>query len=357
MHPHPQLNFPYATSHRPVTGPIQLGCWRIWIVAWIGCFVFHAFSAEPKESKSSLTAPGFHTVSLQFKDFKFILDTKLDGSKCSTVVDTGSTFTSIDSSRAKKSRRYDPSRDQFNDPLFTKIVPNIPALQTNFCILKTLDLPGIQILETPAMVGRNEIRKQGELISVQRMDRTVAYATLILGTDFLTRHRALIACLNPASLLLQTSTRATDTAGLHQYLLSLGYQSVPMTYTLQAWEVPLEIDGVAFRLLLDTGAPMTLIDPSLVNGLKMEAGKARGEVVGFGGRTASVSRHLIRSLKVGEVSFSKLTLHSAAMNRWGFGEGSKKDIAGLLGMDILSEGHAIIDCGNHRLYVLGQPSK
>ena len=119
----------------------------------------------------------------------------------------------------------------------------------------------------------------------------------------------------------------------------------------------MEIDGVAFRLLLDTGAPMTLIDPSLVSGLKMEAGKTRGEVVGFEGRTAAVSRHLIRSLKVGDVSFSKLTLHSAEMNPWGFGEGPKKDIAGLLGMDILSEGRGIIDCGNHRLYLLGHPTK
>jgi hypothetical protein len=197
----------------------QIG-WLYRMLVLFGCLGWNAFSAETKPSNSSIAAPGFHSVPLKFKDYQFVVDAKLNGSKCSTVIDTGCTFTLVDISRVKKARTLDPSRGHFTDRLFAEVLPRSPGFHTNFVILETLDFQGIQFLETPAMPNRNEIRRQGELISLQRMNVTMDYSTLLIGSDFLMRHRAIISCLNPPSLLLQATTAATNTTPFHQQLLA-----------------------------------------------------------------------------------------------------------------------------------------
>lgn len=201
----------------------------------MACLSLRVTSAESKASKSAIAAPGFHAIPLKFKDYKLVLETKLNGSKCSTA--------------------------------------------------------------------------------------------------------------------------ATNTQELDRQLIDWGYRSIPMHYNLDGWNVPVEIDGVTIHLALASGANMTLVDPSLANGLILESGEGRGEVYGFGRRKTEITRHVARSVRFGDATYTKLVIYSGDLSRWGLGEGLMGKCSGALGIDLLSEGRAIIDCGNHRLYMLPPLSK
>lgn len=309
-------------------------------------------TAEQPGGATSLKARGFHAVPLQYKDFKFRVEAKLNGSKCTTGVDTGAPITMIDASRIKKARRIDPNRDHYSDPLFHDALERLSGYHTNFFILETLDFPGIQFLNTPAAPSNAEIRIIGEHVSSRRKHRTLDSKSLILGADFLTRHRAILSCLNPPYLLLQATTAATNTESLHRQLTASGYQTIAMEYKLYSWVVPVEIEGIKVNLVLDTGAPVNVVDPALVKGLKLEDGKSVGRIVGLDGRGSAADWHYLQSFRISGIEYEKMETLASDLKNWGFGTGAQGDAVGLLGMNFLAESRAIIDCGNHRLYLL-----
>jgi clan AA aspartic protease (TIGR02281 family) len=116
-------------------------------------------------------------------------------------------------------------------------------------------------------------------------------------------------------------------------------------------EVPLDIDGVRVRAIIDTGSQSTLINQALMDRFADAATSGAFSVTGVDGRAASAPRLSLRNVRLGALRMDTLFAHLGDLPIVR-GADAKELPAVHIGMDVLGATRAIaIDLVRHELQV------
>jgi len=291
---------------------------------------------------------GFVKVPYVVKDNRYILRCTLNGKPLNMVIDCGAYATLIDKgvfdSAIPKSQQIVPKG------VPAKVSANgepVPVL-----LARNLQAGGISFGDLPVLVydmTRNNffVRNFGRYL--ESANEQVIIEGLI-GLDILRSHSAIIDTTH--QVIYFDPTRSKRGGHLGDNMKRFGFKRVQMVQDRYAnLEVPCTIQGKPGRMLVDTGAYLTLINyniaraagvsvrpsSSLMSGIKVPWG------LGVGGR--GPSELLIAEpsqFKVGEFSFQKAPVGCLPL-----------DFAtdGFLGPDYLEKGHAFLDFGDNSLFL------
>jgi predicted aspartyl protease len=114
--------------------------------------------------------------------------------------------------------------------------------------------------------------------------------------------------------------------------------------------VDIEINGTPTKLIMDTGATLSLVDTRFADRIKTSAHFTQFEFHDAAGAKSETGHAALKSFKiagvpvrVSDVQLSKVACYSS----------SGGTVVGLLGMDVLGQNWSIIDFGEQKLYIAG----
>ena len=130
-------------------------------------------------------------------------------------------------------------------------------------------------------------------------------------------------------------------------LREIGMAEVPLGRAGQDFVVDAEVNGVTAKMVIDTGAYLTLLNRNFAARAKANLG-IKGGLSDVAGVERDAWLAGVRSFKIGDVPVyaREITVADTVLGSSG--------IAGLIGMDVLGQNWGIIDCGNSKLYLSSQ---
>ena len=132
-------------------------------------------------------------------------------------------------------------------------------------------------------------------------------------------------------------------------LTALGLASVPFTQVGGNCITDVEINGIATRLIMDTGATLTWVDQSFAQRMKASGFDSNIGLRDAAGAKTEVARQAaVSSFKIAGVPVRAPSLQVAKLGVYASSSGQ---VAGFLGMDILGQNWSIIDFGERKLYI------
>ena len=173
----------------------------------------------------------------------------------------------------------------------------------------------------------------------------------MLGENFLRRYHGIVDCQRQLLYLILGPTQAVN---LTANLPANGWTRVPMADTGSHFTVPCTLSGHHFRLIVDTGSPFTSVD----DGLAHTAGLSSNDLPMRGGLVGNDPAHLeearVKTLQIGDYTASDVCMTMNEHLQRDLGGARQADglpIVGLLGGDTLGFNGAVIDVGEHALYL------
>lgn len=157
--------------------------------------------------------------------------------------------------------------------------------------------------------------------------------------------RATSAIIDLANVKLYLRPPGTGRrAMLGPALRDFGMTEVPLGRAGQHFVVDAEVNGVTGKMIIDTGAYLTLLDRNFATRAKVNLAD-RGLLDDATGVKKDAWLAGVRSFKIGNgpVYVYQVTVADTVLGSFG--------IAGLIGMDILGVNWSIIDCGAEKLYI------
>ena len=140
-----------------------------------------------------------------------------------------------------------------------------------------------------------------------------------------------------------------DALGL--YLTKNGYGGAPLVQLANSYHLPIQSNGKPGNLLVDTGAPMTLLYRSSLSRLNLGESKTTEHVSGAFGRGNDVyGVTTIKALTAGNCLLANLPVAVASDSSF-----SRQLSNGVLGLRELIKFGAVLDLKNHLLYL--RPSR
>ncbi len=127
-------------------------------------------------------------------------------------------------------------------------------------------------------------------------------------------------------------------------LKEMGIAEAPLGSAGQHFVVDVEVNGVATKMVVDTGANVTMLNRSFAIRAKANL-NTRGRSRDAVGVERDAWLAGVRSFKIGGVPVyaPEITAADTVLG--------SSEIAGLIGMDVLGQNWGIIDCGNDKLYL------
>ena len=170
----------------------------------------------------------------------------------------------------------------------------------------------------------------------------------VLGLDILLRHKALINC---RTKLVFFKVDQAQRISLGPVAASEKYTRVPIQRAeTGALIVPCAIRGQPARLLIDTGAFVTMLHEDFVKSLGFPVEPTRISAQFGHGASKRINAAKINDLSIGSYRMSPEKFGVAPLPRFALQQGDTK-IAGILGMDTLYMCHAIIDLDGMNLFL------
>ncbi len=174
----------------------------------------------------------------------------------------------------------------------------------------------------------------------------------LLGENILRHYNALIDC---ARLVLYLDIDPARKLNQSRSFVRHGWTQVPMTDTGNHFTVPCTLNGHAFRLVVDTGAPFTNLDRNLLATAQIGSHDlpVRSGLIGMESLQAGLVD--LDHLQIGNYRATGVHMTTTAQSLAAFGgkhdHSTGNPIIGLLGGDILASNGAVIDMGNRLLYL------
>jgi predicted aspartyl protease len=274
-----------------------------------------SISAAPK-NRSAMQVPGYKAVRVHYGPLnKMIMSVRINGQPANLLVDTGSNQLILDAEAAElfgvtpspRGLLYIRSTKIQGQTLPVGFVQNISAGSMNF---------------------------GSSLVTLRRSshaDAASADFDGVLGLDILFRHKALI--------------------NLGLVAASEKFTRVPIQREeTGALTVPCSIRGQPTRLLVDTGAFVTILHEGFVKSLGL-AGEPTRISAQFGpGASKRINAARLDDFNIGVFKMPPEKFGVAPLPQFALQQGSSK-IAGILGMDTLYTCHAIIDLDGMGLFL------
>jgi predicted aspartyl protease len=285
------------------------------------------------QNRSAMPLAGYKAVRVRYGPMnKMIMSVRINSQPANLLVDTGSNQLILDA-EAAESFGVRPSQRGLRYIRFTKIqgqslpvgfVQNISAGSMNF---------GSSLVT---------LRKSSHA------DAANAAFDGVLGLDILFRHKALINCRTKLVFFKVDQARRIN---LGSVAASEKFTRVPIQREeTGALTVPCLIQGQPTRLLVDTGAFVTILHEGFVKSLGLAVEPTRISAQFGRGVSKRISAAKLDDLKIGAFKAPLEKFGVAPLPQFALQQGSSK-IAGILGMDTLYIYHAIIDLDGMSLFL------
>ncbi len=285
------------------------------------------------KNRSAMPLPGYKAVRVHYGPMnKMIMSVRINGQSANLLVDTGSNQLILDAETAA-SFGIKPSQRGLRYIRFTEIqgqslpvgfVQNISAGSMNF--------------------GSNPVALRNPMHSGTDAGRVDG----VLGLDILLRHKALINC---RTKLVFFKVDQAQRISLGSVAASEKFTRVPIQREQTgALTVPCSIRGQPMRLLIDTGAFVTILHGGFVKSLGLAVEPTRISAQFARGGSKKINAAKIDALNIGAFKMSPEKFGVAPLPRFALQQGDTK-IAGILGMDTLYICHAIIDLDGMSLFL------
>jgi predicted aspartyl protease len=298
----------------------------------LACIAPISISGAAK-NRSAMQLVGYKAVRVHYGPMnRMIMSVRINGQPASLLLDTGSTQLILDA-KAAESFGVTPSQRGLRYIRFTDIqgellpvgfVQNISAGNMNF---------------------------GSSLVTLQRSlhaEAAIAGLDGVLGLDILLRYKTLINC---RTKLLFFKVDQAKRINLGSVAASEKFTRIPIQREeTGALTVPCSIRGQPTRLLVDTGAFITILHEGFVRSLGLAPEPTRISAQFAGGGFKKISAAKIDALHIGAFKVPREKFGVAPLPRFALQEGSSK-IAGILGMDTLYICHAIIDLDGMNLFL------
>ena len=291
-----------------------------------------SISGAPK-NRSGMHPPGYRAVRVHYGPMnRMIMSVRINGHPANLLVDTGSNQLILDAEAAQsfgvtpspRGLLYIRSTKIQGESLPVGFVQNMSAGSMNF---------------------------GSSLVTLRRSshaDAATGASDGILGLDILFRHKALINCRTKLVFFKVDQARRIN---LGSVAASEKFTRVPLQRAeTGALTVPCSIRGQTARLLVDTGAFVTILHEGFVKSLGLAAEPTRISAQFGRGTSKQISAAKISDLSIGMFKVPPEKIGVAPLPRFALQQGSSK-IAGILGMEALYIYHAIIDLDGMNLFL------
>jgi hypothetical protein len=282
-----------------------------------------------------------------------LADGHIGESKCVFLVDTGwCRMTTLD---PKIGRRF-KSLSELGVTLEDSFLG--PLTNSTIVLIGKLGLGRVQFLNQPAQVEKLQV----DYVSVP-FDGA-------LGYDFYLRNHCLIDCFERRLYVRGHSPTADQSRALAETLRQSGFVGVKMAAD-RGFTVEARVNNQPVGLLVDTGSTLSMIDEARAKSLGLQPVKHASTgsmipenvnvgMIGFG----AIGRHnmwvtTLNQFDIGPRTWKNLYFGVQNLKHWRieeFGAGPNA-VHGLLGADILTTSHALIDVGRGMLWFAPEKKK
>ena len=285
------------------------------------------------KSRSAMQLAGYKAVRVHYGPMnKMIMSVRINGQPANLLLDTGSNQLILDTEAAElcgvrpsqRGLRYIRFTEIQGQSLPVGFVQNISAGSMNF---------------------------GSSLVTLRRTSQAEAVnATFdgVLGLDILLRYKALINC---HTKLVFFKVDQAQRINLGSVAASEKFTRVPIRREeTGALTVPCSIRAQPTRLLIDTGAFVTILHESFVRSLGLVSESTRISAQFGRGTSKKISAAKLEDLNIGAFKVPRAKFGVAPLPQFALQQGDTK-IAGILGMDTLYICHAIIDLDGMNLFL------
>ena len=302
------------------------------IAVLLACIVPLSISDGAK-NRSAMHLSGYKAVRVHYGPMnKMIMSVRINGQPANLLVDTGSNQLILDAEAAElcgvrpsqRGLRYIRFTEIQGESLPVGFAQNMSAGSMNF---------------------------GSSLVALRRSshaDTANGAFDGVLGLDILFRHKALINCRTKLVFFKVDQARRIN---LDSVAASEKFTRVPIQREeTGALTVPCSIGGHSTRLLIDTGAFVTIFHQSFATSLGLAAKPTRISAQFGRGTSKKISAAKLDGLNIGAFKVPPEKFGVAPLPQFALQQGSSK-IAGILGMDTLYICHAIIDLDGMGLFL------
>ena len=307
--------------------------------SWVLAFMFVLFAVAPlsisaaPKNRSAMQVPGYRAVRVHYGPMnKMIISVRINGHPAKLLVDTGSNQLILDAEAAElfgvtpspRGLLYIRSTKIHGQTFPVGFVQNMSAGSMNF---------------------------GSSLVTLRRSshaDAASAGFDGVLGLDILFRHKALINCRTKLVFFKVDRARRIN---LGSVAASEKFTRVPIQREeTGALTVPCSIGSQPTRLLVDTGAFVTILHEGFVKSLGLAAEPTRISAQFGPGASKRINAAKLDDFNIGAFKMPPEKFGVAPLPQFALQQGSTK-IAGILGMDTLYTCHAIIDLDGMNLFL------
>jgi predicted aspartyl protease len=261
-----------------------------------------------------------------------IISVRINGQPANLLVDTGSNQIILDAGAAESFGVRSSQRD-LRYIQFTRI--NGQLLPVGFA--QSLIAGGMNFGSTLVTLRESTHSDTGDT----RVDG-------VLGLDLLNRHKAVINCRTKLIFFKVDQTRQVD---LSSVASAEKFTKIPLRREENgALTVPCSIHGRPARLLVDTGAFITIFHEAFLKSVGVPVEATRVSAHFARGASRKVSAGQINDLKIGGFKTPPAKFGVTALPNFTLLQSSAR-ISGILGMDTLYNRHAIIDLDSMNLFL------
>src|SRR6266481_5819486 len=287
------------------SGLLLRSCLCLALVIISGYSVLAADQQNGRSLDSYLKRLGYESIPLKYDHGNHLLAVgEIDGKSRDFMVDTGCTFTTVDSDFARKMKTLGSLGVQLEDSF-------LGTLTNSKTLLMTVRLGNSVFTNQPA---HSKALNSGGHSS----------ADCLLGCDFLFRNFCLIDCTTHKLYVRAIEPPKQAEEALEGSLRQSGFHQIKLQPTASlVMTVPGRINGLPVKLFLDTGGAFTTIDTKQMNRLGIEKQLTRTQISGIGKIGSTwLDRTRLKSFEVGDVSFKNLEVCVADLSGWSLGKPS-----------------------------------
>ena len=312
------------------------------IAVLLGLFAPLSLSGAP-QNRSATQLPGYRAVPVHYGPMnKMIMSVRINGRPVKLLVDTGASQVILDNDAAQLAG-VRPFQRAMNQVRFS--VPSQVFTMGSEINGQLLPVGLAHNISAGSMnFGSNPVALResiGPGAGAARVDG-------VLGLDILRRHKALI---NSRTKLVFFKVDQSRQINLGSVAASEKFTRVPVQREENgALTVLCLIRGQPTRLLVDTGAFITILHEGFVRSIGLAAGPTRISAQFAGGGFKKISAAKIDALNIGAFKVPREKFGVAPLPQFALQQGRSK-IAGILGMDTLYICHAIIDLDGMNLFL------
>jgi predicted aspartyl protease len=295
--------------------------------------IIPCLTAAPVEGGRPTQLNGYKVVRVHYSPLnKMIMSVRINGQSANLLVDTGSNQVILDAATAE-SFGVQPSQRDLRYIQFTRI--NGQLLPVGFA--QSLRAGGMNFGNTLVTLRDSSHSGAGDT----RVDG-------VLGLDLLTRYKALINCRTKLIFFKVDRTRQVD---LSSVASKEKFTKIPLQREANgALTVPCSIRGQPARLLVDTGAFITIFHEAFLKSVGISVEGTRVSAHFARGAARKVNAGQINDLKIGGFKMPAAKFGVTALPNFTLLQSSSR-ISGILGMDTLYNRHGIIDLEGMNLFL------